>query len=167
MTANVQPKERPKPFLFPEYCKGCGRCIEACPKHCIELGTEINPLDRARPGRARPRGVQRLRAVHRRLPGAVRPAPRGRGRRSSLQDPHELFGDRVSTRPAPRDIPDERVPLPRLEPLVIKGTYASAIGRLLAGCRHFFGYPITPSTEGAELMAKLLPQARRRASCRR
>jgi pyruvate/2-oxoacid:ferredoxin oxidoreductase alpha subunit len=35
--------------------------------------------------------------------------------------------------------------------------YASAIGALVAGCRHFFGYPITPSTEGAELMAKLLP----------
>jgi pyruvate/2-oxoacid:ferredoxin oxidoreductase alpha subunit len=40
----------------------------------------------------------------------------------------------------------------------VKGTYASAIGALLAGCRHFFGYPITPSTEGAELMAQLLPK---------
>jgi pyruvate/2-oxoacid:ferredoxin oxidoreductase alpha subunit len=48
--------------------------------------------------------------------------------------------------------------LPPVEPLVIKGTYASAIGALLAGCRHFFGYPITPSTEGAELMAKILPK---------
>jgi len=43
-------------------------------------------------------------------------------------------------------------------PLVIKGHYASAIGGLLPGCRHVFGYPITPSTEGAELMAKLLPK---------
>jgi pyruvate/2-oxoacid:ferredoxin oxidoreductase alpha subunit len=41
---------------------------------------------------------------------------------------------------------------------VVKGTYASAIGALVAGCRHFFGYPITPSTEGAELMARLLPE---------
>ena len=41
---------------------------------------------------------------------------------------------------------------------MVKGTHASAIGALLAGCRHFFGYPITPSTEGAELMAKLLPE---------
>jgi pyruvate/2-oxoacid:ferredoxin oxidoreductase alpha subunit len=31
------------------------------------------------------------------------------------------------------------------------------VGAMLAGCRHFFGYPITPSTEGAELMAKVLP----------
>jgi pyruvate/2-oxoacid:ferredoxin oxidoreductase alpha subunit len=36
--------------------------------------------------------------------------------------------------------------------------YASAIGALLAGCRHFYGYPITSSTEGAELMARLLPR---------
>ena len=35
--------ERPKPFLVPEYCKGCGRCIRSCPKDCIALGTEINP----------------------------------------------------------------------------------------------------------------------------
>ena len=39
-----------------------------------------------------------------------------------------------------------------------KGNYAAAIGALLAGCRHVFGYPITPSTEGAELMAELLPK---------
>ena len=24
-------KERPKPFVLPEFCKGCGRCISACP----------------------------------------------------------------------------------------------------------------------------------------
>jgi pyruvate/2-oxoacid:ferredoxin oxidoreductase alpha subunit len=40
----------------------------------------------------------------------------------------------------------------------VKGTHAAGLGALLAGCRHFFGYPITPSTEGAELMARLLPQ---------
>jgi pyruvate/2-oxoacid:ferredoxin oxidoreductase alpha subunit len=45
-----------------------------------------------------------------------------------------------------------------MEPLALKGAYAASIGALLAGCRHFFGYPITPSTEGAELMAKFLPK---------
>jgi len=57
-----------------------------------------------------------------------------------------------------QDIPDAHLPLPESSALVIKGNYASAIGALLAGCRHFYGYPITPSTEGAELMAKLLPE---------
>ena len=59
--------------------------------------------------------------------------------------------------PAAEDVPDLRVSLPEGGLLVVKGAHASAIGALLAGCRHFFGYPITPSTEGAELMAKLLP----------
>ena len=74
-----------------------------------------------------------------------------------LQDPEKLFGSRGSTAPRPVAIPDRVVSLPPLAPLVVKGNYASAIGALLAGCRHVFGYPITPSTEGAELMAKLLP----------
>jgi pyruvate/2-oxoacid:ferredoxin oxidoreductase alpha subunit len=54
-------------------------------------------------------------------------------------------------------VPDETIPLPDREPLIIKGTYAAAVGALLAGCRLVYGYPITPSTEGAELMAKVLP----------
>jgi pyruvate/2-oxoacid:ferredoxin oxidoreductase alpha subunit len=75
-----------------------------------------------------------------------------------IQDPAALFGPRAAELAPPLPIPDERLALPRTRALVTKGTYASAIGALLAGCRHFFGYPITPSTEGAELMAKLLPQ---------
>ncbi|MBF0300138.1 MAG: 4Fe-4S binding protein [Oligoflexia bacterium] len=43
MTANQQKnKEKAKPFLFHEFCKGCGRCIEACPKNCIVIGKDIN-----------------------------------------------------------------------------------------------------------------------------
>jgi pyruvate/2-oxoacid:ferredoxin oxidoreductase alpha subunit len=53
--------------------------------------------------------------------------------------------------------PDTTVALPDRAPLVVKGTYAAAVGAVLAGCRHVFGYPITPSTEGAELMAKVQP----------
>ncbi len=48
--------------------------------------------------------------------------------------------------------------LPERQPLIVKGTYAAALGAILAGCRHVFGYPITPSTEGAELMARVLPE---------
>jgi len=71
-----------------------------------------------------------------------------------LQDPETLFGLRQTTAPTP----DERVALPRVEPLVLKGNYASAVGAVMAGCRHFFGYPITPSTEGAEYLAMVLPR---------
>ncbi len=75
-----------------------------------------------------------------------------------LLEPETLLGERGSTAPTPEPIPDVRVPLPELETMILKGTHASAVGAILAGCRHFFGYPITPSTEGAELLAKLLPQ---------
>jgi pyruvate/2-oxoacid:ferredoxin oxidoreductase alpha subunit len=75
-----------------------------------------------------------------------------------LKDPAKLFGTKPRRVPEAEDIPPERIPLPLTEPLVIKGNYASAVGALLAGCRHVYGYPITPSTEGAELMAKLLPK---------
>ncbi|MGO8762601.1 MAG: DUF362 domain-containing protein, partial [Desulfobaccales bacterium] len=35
--------ERPKPFVVPEYCKGCGRCIGSCVRGCFSLGDETNP----------------------------------------------------------------------------------------------------------------------------
>jgi 2-oxoglutarate/2-oxoacid ferredoxin oxidoreductase subunit alpha len=149
--------ERPKPFLFPEYCKGCGRCIESCPKHCISLGSEINAATGLIPV------ILDLEACNGcglcitacPEPYGLMPQP---DENAELLDPATLFGERHTTAPIPREIPDEIVPLPEVQPLVVKGNYASTIGALLAGCRHFFGYPITPSTEGAELMAKLLPK---------
>jgi pyruvate/2-oxoacid:ferredoxin oxidoreductase alpha subunit len=75
-----------------------------------------------------------------------------------LEDPEKLFGPLKPDRPKPETIPPSVIPLPQCEPLVLKGNYACAVGALLAGCRHVYGYPITPSTEGAELMARLLPK---------
>ena len=152
-------RERQKPFLLPRFCKGCGRCIESCAKQCIELAPGIDPRDGPRARGAASGGLHGLRPLHRCLSRAVRPAGDAPGAEAGfeLQDPEKLFGSRGSTAPTPVAIPDRVVALPPLAPLVVKGNYASAIGALLAGCRHVFGYPITPSTEGAELMAKLLP----------
>ncbi len=149
--------ERPKPFLLPQYCKGCGRCIEACAKHCIEAGTEINPQTGLVPV------VMHLEDCSAcGLCLSACPEPYGLAPEPSaefeLEDPAALFGPRAEPLETPEPIPDALVPLAGTRPLVVKGTYASAIGALLAGCRHFFGYPITPSTEGAELMAQLLPK---------
>ncbi len=41
---------------------------------------------------------------------------------------------------------------------LIQGNQACALGAIAAGCRFFGGYPITPSSEIAESMARLLPQ---------
>jgi TPP-dependent indolepyruvate ferredoxin oxidoreductase alpha subunit len=153
---------RPKPHLDPEYCKGCLRCIDACAKDCITQGEAINPATGMVP-------------VHLDLtdcngcglciqacpePYGLRPqaGPAGHEEAFELQDPKHLFGAKGNGHPAPETQPAMQVALPDQAPLVMKGTYASAIGAVLAGCRHVFGYPITPSTEGAELMAKLLPK---------
>ncbi len=156
-TANT--KTRPKPFLFPEFCKACGRCITACPKGCITMGTEVNPATGFTPV------VVNLEVCNGcGLCLTACPEPYGLTTVPAeeldfeLLDPEQLFGERPTTAPLPVAIADERVPLPNVEPLILKGNHASAIGALLAGCRHFFGYPITPSTEGAELLARLLPE---------
>ncbi len=153
------PQAKPKPVLVPEHCKGCGRCIESCAHHCIEAGTAIDPATGLIPVVLH---LESCTACG--LCFDACPEPYGLLPDTAVVDPRRAPGtgappappDSTSTPPA--DIPDQRLALSPALPLVVKGTYASAIGALLAGCRHFFGYPITPSTDGAELMARLLPR---------
>jgi len=44
-----------------------------------------------------------------------------------------------------------------MEKLLMKGNEAVGAAAIKAGCRHFFGYPITPQNEIPEYMAKELP----------
>jgi len=156
-TTRTERPKRPLPFLQPEYCKGCGRCIPACPKHCITFDDVVNAESGLLP-------------VHIDFTDCnacglcITACPEPYGLHGDdihydweLTDPAAEFGERTSTAPEPVDLPGESIPLPATEPLLTKGTYAASMGALLAGCRHFFGYPITPSTEGAELMARVLP----------
>ena len=154
----TQVQERPKPFVLPQFCKGCGRCIDACPKHCITAGTEINPLTGLIPVTLDLEACNGCGLCITACPEPYGLRPQVATAEFELVDPATFLGARPTRAPIPVAIADQRVPLPICEPLVIKGNYASAIGALLAGCRHFFGYPITPSTEGAELMAKLMPK---------
>ena len=153
---------RGRPFLEPAYCKGCLRCVEVCVRHCIAPGSTICPDTGLVPVELRlaecsgcglcieacpePFGLRLESEV-------THPAEEYR-----LEDPAKLFGEKRVDPIPPRDQPPRRIPLPACAPLVLKGNYAAAIGAVLAGCRHVFGYPITPSTEGAELMAKMLPK---------
>ena len=157
-TAHV--KTRPKPFLFPHLCKACGRCIEACPKHCIEMGTEIDPVTGFTPVTVNLDACNGCGLCIAACPephGLMPTPPELEPTDMVVSDPFSYFGQREERRPMPEPVPDRREALPPLEPMVLKGNHAAAVGALLAGCRHFFGYPITPSTEGAELMAKVLP----------
>ena len=142
-----------KPAIRRDLCKGCGRCIESCAQHAIALGTEVHPASGVVPveldlGRCNACGL------------CIDACPEPYG----LVDPEEL--DRLAAadaapprpRPAPADVPPTTLPLRGGATLFMKGAHAGAFGALLAGCRHFYGYPITPSTEGAELMSRLLPE---------
>ena len=44
------------------------------------------------------------------------------------------------------------------EKKLMKGNEAMAEAAIMAGCRHYFGYPITPQTEVAAYMSKRLPK---------
>ena len=44
------------------------------------------------------------------------------------------------------------------EKVLMKGNEAIAEAAIRAGCRHYFGYPITPQTEIAAYMAKKMPK---------
>jgi pyruvate/2-oxoacid:ferredoxin oxidoreductase alpha subunit/NAD-dependent dihydropyrimidine dehydrogenase PreA subunit len=153
---------RPKPFLQPEYCKGCLRCIDACPRDCITPGTTINPTTGLVPVELHLENCNGCSLCMQACPEPYGLRPETEHltdpRDFELEDPAQIFGRKQVPGVPPVDLPDDFVPLPACEPLVLKGNYASAVGALLAGCRHVFGYPITPSTEGAELMAKILPK---------
>ena len=44
------------------------------------------------------------------------------------------------------------------EKVLMKGNEAIAEAAIRCGCRHYFGYPITPQTEIAAYMAKRMPK---------
>ena len=45
------------------------------------------------------------------------------------------------------------------EMVLMKGNEALSEAAIMCGCRHYFGYPITPQNEIAEYMAKRMPEA--------
>ncbi len=141
---------RSTPVLHPQYCKACGRCLEACTRACLASGAEIHPAS----------GFVPITLSLDACNGCglcieACPEPYGLVAAGSAE---AIAAAPPSARPAPEELPPATVPLPPGQAVMMKGAHAAAVGALLAGCRHFFGYPITPSTEGAELMSKLLPR---------
>ncbi len=150
---------KPRPVVLSAYCKGCGRCIASCIKGSLQLGTEINRESGLLPIVFDPEACNGCALCFDACPEPFALLPENdeavaSGLLSALSG--IPAAPAVATTPS-EPASDRRIPLPAREPLVVKGTAAAAIGALLAGCRHVFGYPITPSTEGAELMAKVQP----------
>src|SRR5512136_2903183 len=115
------PAEKPKPLLLPQYCKGCGRCIEACARHCIEMGTEIDPRTGLIPVVLHLENCSACGLCFDACPEPYGLAPEP-GDTYELQDPAKLFGRKPTPAVKPVAIPDERLLLPATRPLVTKGT---------------------------------------------
>ena len=156
---NPRPKAaKPKPHLEPDLCKGCLRCIESCNHHCLTPGHEIDPRTGLIPIEVNLENCTACGLCFDACPEpyGLRPEiPEGQPEFARPEDADHL---KRPPRPKPQDVPDALRELPAGATLVLKGNHAAALGALLAGCRHFYGYPITPSTEGAELLARLLPK---------
>ena len=131
-------------------------------RHLRQALSGALPAPRRRPHRRtrRSRQVHRLPAVRvavprLRDPGSPRTAPAlgpGKGTGGSRTKP---LAPRGSAR---MNAPDPGVARgPVAPPRLLSGNHAAALGALAAGCRFFAGYPITPSSEVAERMARLLP----------
>jgi len=43
-TLDLPPKEKNFVLIEPSECKGCRICVEACPKKCIKIGSDINKM---------------------------------------------------------------------------------------------------------------------------
>ena len=154
----AQTKERLKPSLIPEYCKGCGRCIIVCSKGCIAFSEEINHLTGITPVVLDMKECNGCGLCIDACPEPYALIATEQGGNFELGDAAKLFGEERGNPPKPAAVPSEKIPMPKTEPMVIKGNYAAALGAMIAGCRQMYGYPITPSSEGAELMAKFLPK---------
>ncbi|KAB2962891.1 MAG: 3-methyl-2-oxobutanoate dehydrogenase subunit VorB [Thermoanaerobaculia bacterium] len=147
--APARTASRPRPFLLPELCKGCGRCIDACPRHCIAAGEAVDPRTGLVPVELHLEDCNGCGLC-------LTACPEPFGLRAEVSEPEEVHDFRAGALPEP--VADRHLPLAGRQPMAMKGAHAAAIGALAAGCRHFYGYPITPSTEGSELMARLLPR---------
>ena len=41
-SASEEPVSVPRPVLDPEECKGCGRCVNACPRKVLRIRSRVN-----------------------------------------------------------------------------------------------------------------------------
>ena len=127
-----------------EECKGCGLCVESCPPKCLELAPELSSY-----------GVHPARYTGHDCTGCgicfyCCPEP-GAIAVYRLQCCPKLLSPNVNLNSQSPKLEENMRQL-------CKGNVAVIKGAVLAGCRAYYGYPITPASEVAEAAALYLPE---------
>ena len=148
-------------------CKACGICIELCPSDVFDRDRRwATRWSRAR--MTAPRACSAsctARTSPSRCSGAEKKAAKGAAatpsdrraratRRSAAQLADATSGTATGSGAAHHE---EALTWPP-QPILLQGNEAVAEGAIAAGARFFAGYPITPSTEIAEVLARRLPE---------
>lgn len=138
-----------KIIIQEEFCKGCGLCAKACPKALLRLGTKLNKQGYPSAEIDQDGQQQCLSCAlcARVCPDVAIKVTRGMPDRAAERYPRPAFR---SFQHSPEVVLNKR--------LFVKGNEAVAMGAIEAGCRYYFGYPITPQNDIPEFMAREMPR---------
>ena len=122
-----------------EECKGCGLCVESCPPKCLELAPELSSY-----------GVHPAHYTGEHCTGCGICF-------YCCPEPGAIMVYRLHAPPKAMRLRAPNRQESNMRQLC-KGNVAVIKGAVLAGCRAYYGYPITPASEVAEAAALYFPE---------
>ncbi|MEM3396791.1 MAG: 2-oxoacid:acceptor oxidoreductase subunit alpha [Thermoplasmata archaeon] len=143
-------------YIIKDRCKGCGFCIEFCPKKVLVESKEFNAKGYHPPELQEDETKKCINC----------------GFCAMICPEFAIFSEADAQSKDVGQIPEKEIPIPESPKIpeikkardVLTGEHfwngdvAAAEGAIAAGCKFFAGYPITPSTEVAEHIAERMPQ---------
>ena len=140
-----------KLIIKDDNCKGCGLCVDVCPKGILELSKDrINHKGHHPVELTDEEACISCASCALMCPDCVITVMNDKPEKEKNTD------DSVKAQAVEKK--EFEVPKGNGEVVLMKGNEALSEAAILAGCRHYFGYPITPQTEIAAYMAKRMPK---------
>jgi 2-oxoglutarate ferredoxin oxidoreductase subunit delta len=142
----------PKVIVYEDRCKGCELCTRACPQHILAMSKDFNAK-----GYFYACVVEQPRCIGCRLCAITCP---------DVAIEVGVNGTQYNFFPYWRSAVGAQQTLRRaldceeatMAKVLMKGNEAIGEAAVRAGCRFFFGYPITPQSEVPEYLSKRLPE---------
>ena len=134
-------------------CKGCGLCVDVCPKGILQLSKDRINLKGHHPAEVTDEDACiSCASCAIMCPDCVI---------TVMNDKPEKEKEPAAEEKTTEENVEKQefeVPEGKRDVVLMKGNEALSEAAILAGCRHYFGYPITPQTEIAAYMAKRMPK---------